>query len=151
MASEAPYGDLAQCVLDNEKGVFPKEKVGTGTFDVAAASKSVYGTGTNFIGELLKDDYLYSVTLHELSKIVSVQTDRYLTIETPFTAPVAGEALMWIKRGEYEQFSIANKGGADALVNGIALGAGCVDNLQAITPLVVDATGTIVRISTTTN
>ena len=87
----------------------------TGTLD--SAGPTVTGTTTVFLTELQVGDYIYVPATKELRKVIQINSDTLLMVDSAFAAPLVAEPFS-ATRPMFKQVGIWNIGGADASING---------------------------------
>jgi hypothetical protein len=136
------------------KVTVPATSTKTGT--ITTAGKNVVGVGTKFTTEIKKGDWIADlVTNNELRVVTDVRDDLFLTIDSAFTADIAG-ATLTVVRSRAKQVSLANAGGAAATIDGVTFAVGesvtypksnkNPDGKDFIDPLLVNGTGTTIKV-----
>ena len=81
-----------------EKGVLTGTIAKTGTFTSGSESGVINGTSSLFKRELQVGDYLYSTTLNEVRKIISIRDELNMGIDRPFSTDLTGENVVIARR-----------------------------------------------------
>jgi hypothetical protein len=140
--------------ITNTAAVVPASTTKTGT--ITTDGVYVNGTGTLFRSELKPGDWIVDVSQTECRKVLTIGTDLNLSIDSAFTNPIVAGALN-VVRSRARMISVSNDGGADADVDGVVMKDGAAvtftttskntyDTNYFIDPLIVDATGTVVKV-----
>lgn len=143
--------------IDNTKAVVPASSTKTGT--IVSSDILVTGTNTLFLSEVKPGDWLADiVTNNEVRRVQKVFDNTTLSIDSAFTAALVGAAVV-VVRSRAKQVSLGNAGGADGTLDGVVMEAGETvtypksnknpDGSDFIDPIIVDATGTRVKVSIT--
>lgn len=129
----------------------------SGTVDIAAGSRWVVGTATSFKSDksIVEGDWIF--VGGELSRIERIVSDTSMYLEDPIVGPIVAQPLVTVKASRAREISLANIGGAGALINGNAFAAGVVKTYGETEwyggaqrdfpdPMIVDASGTTVEV-----
>lgn len=81
------------------KDTVPASTALTGTITSAAASRELVGTGTAFISQVTKGDWIVDLTHNEIRRILNIPTDNTsLELESGFTNALSSATLYFIKK-----------------------------------------------------
>ncbi len=134
----------------NVKDTFPKKQTLSG--NVSSAGVFVTGSGTLFTTEIksavgIQYGYLVSVANLECRKIIEINSDTSLTIESAFTSGLANETFYWCPNFRFMLITAQEHNSQTWKLNGKLMGAGVPvsfskDNFveRDIAPFFVDTT-----------
>lgn len=145
--------------INNAKESVPQSSSGTGT--IQTKGTGVFGTGTLFKTEMQAGSWLIDLAQDELRKVISVDSDTSARLSNAFTLDLA--ALTTPDIISKDSLSLSELSviaiGTDAIMNGVGLTAGIAVNMEKtgnskgdssshVDPVIIDATGTIVKVLT---
>jgi len=95
----------------------PRSSSVTGTVTSYANSKTVTGSGTSFLTEVMGGNWLYDTSGNQIKQVDYVVSDTELVLKSAFATPLSG-ATVKLTRGDMRQISIAASGGDITIVDG---------------------------------
>ena len=153
MATVTTNGRNTHAQYSNEKETFPVSAALTGgTVSTGTRKDLIVGSGTSFLTDFEKGDFLYDNTNDELLEVDKVQSDTVLYLKREASNVLSGATVKVVKKSGYRMasWSIDSAGTAD--INGVTFpastsntygngkdnGAGGTGRMH---PFIVDCTG----------
>lgn len=134
--------------------VVPAPTTMTGT--IKTKGTNVTGVGTLFLSEVKPGDWIVHIAQDEVRKIVTRRDDLFLAIDSPFSSDMTLSTAFQVVRSRVKQMSLANSGAGDATIDGNPFMSGETVSFSKsgknpngsdfIDPVIVDATGTTVKV-----
>lgn len=124
-----------------DKGTIPGYETQSGTF--STNGRTLTGSSSSFLSELLPGDYLYSTTLHEIRRVQDVSRDNAGYLRQAFSSNVSGDNVNRV-RPRYRVVSFEDVGSSPAIIQGDTLAAGTYDSINSnygVEPITYDASG----------
>lgn len=147
-------------ILNNEQDSVPRSSVGAGTI-TSVNNGMIKGVGTAFTTELNVNDYIYIQGQNDFRKIDSIQSDTELSLDRKFDVDLAGATYRITPANRFTEISGYVSGGSVGKLDGRALASNEEFNFSKgkgstqsgnkyVGPYDVDATGTVIKITTVT-
>lgn len=109
-------------------GIYPASTTQTGT--ISSSGVTVTGTGTAFLTELRKGDYIW--VQNQVRKIVGILNDTKLTLNAAFSPDIAGQALKTVRHVPNVKLSVSNTDSVTAYLGTITNDAQVIEPGQTV-------------------
>ncbi len=144
---------MVDASYENVKETFPQSIAPTsGTVSsVNGLDKKIVGSGTTFLADIKRGDYIWFTTTDEVAEVENVVDDENLTLKASLITTVTGVAWKIVPKNGYRNVSWFVDDVASATVNNIAYPAGVSRSLGnskpngeggggRIAPVLIDST-----------
>lgn len=148
---------MAQFTLTSTDTV-PRSSSVTGTVTTHANSKTITGSGTSFLTEVMGGQWLYDSSNGQLRQVDYIVSDTELVLKSAFATPLSGATIKLVDGGS-RQISVAAIGGditmKDSLGNSSTIKENIsltpeADQRKAVNPIIVQATSAASAFCSTT-
>jgi hypothetical protein len=101
----------------------PQSAAGTGTISDGSHPQDIIGVGTSFTTEIERGEFIYITGQNDFRRVVSVESDTQLTLDSGFGTPLSGDSFRITPRPQMRHVSIKAVGGT-ITVDGISIASG---------------------------